>query len=311
MSPRAGSAATGSPGRPSPTNFTQTSQPSEGLFDLSGKPTVEAFGKQERPGEHLTAFRPVGRYVEFAATHLQSRAQSPSIDVGSEDMQYQPENLIAAYEISSPVAEDDDVLTPLNLSKKAESIHDTVGQHEYKHANPQHFTDEQDMPLNLSVKDACSGATQRTAMKSPLHGKDTPPPLQRSDADGPAVHGCSMLKEQNAKTCNDRQSQDLKTVDSCDEQKQTAAVALCQLAAYSPSRGIMGNEDRPSEDTSPEQNNVEAHSAVQQDIPQDSKSRVQKRTHGKDSGRLQSATKKTKVADPGRVFTLRKRPRVS
>ncbi|XP_078510827.1 zinc finger protein 750 [Lissotriton helveticus] len=314
MSPRAGSAATGSPGRPSPTNFTQTSQPPEGLFDLSGKSTADASGKQERPGEYLTAFRPVGRYVEFAATHFQSREQSPSIDVGSDDLQYQPVNLIAAYESSSPVAEDEDALTPLNLSKKAKPIHDPVGQHEYQHANPsdpQHFTDEQDMPLNLSVKDTCSGASSWTTVQSPLPSEDTPPALQRSDADSPGRQGCSMIKEQNVKTCDDKQSQDLKTVDNCDEQKQTAAVALCQLAAYSPSRGIMGNEDGPSQDASSEQNNVESSSAVKQDIPENSKARVQKRTNVKDSGRLQNASKKTKVADPGRVFTLRKRPRVS
>lgn len=66
MSPRAGSAATGSPGRPSPTNFTQTSQACEGLFDLSNKSSSISINKYDepQPEESFTAFRPVRKSTD-------------------------------------------------------------------------------------------------------------------------------------------------------------------------------------------------------------------------------------------------------
>lgn len=71
MSPLAGSAATGSPGRPSPTNFTQTSQACEGLFDLSNKSSSMSLGKYDQPEENVTAFRPVRKSTD-QPTPLQS-----------------------------------------------------------------------------------------------------------------------------------------------------------------------------------------------------------------------------------------------
>lgn len=77
MSPRAGSAATGSPGRPSPTNFTQTSHACEGLFDLSGKtPSITKYDQSE---ESFTAFRPVRKSTDQSAQLLpkEDRGSSP------------------------------------------------------------------------------------------------------------------------------------------------------------------------------------------------------------------------------------------
>lgn len=59
MSPRAGSAATGSPGRPSPTNFTQTSQPCMGLCNHSDKAASSTLGRLQQSEQSLTAFKPV------------------------------------------------------------------------------------------------------------------------------------------------------------------------------------------------------------------------------------------------------------
>lgn len=79
MSPRAGSAATGSPGRPSPTNFTQTSQTFEGLCDLSNKAASSgALERPQQPEQSPTAFKPVQRGSE--SPHSQppaSRTESP------------------------------------------------------------------------------------------------------------------------------------------------------------------------------------------------------------------------------------------
>lgn len=83
MSPLAGSAATGSPGRPSPTNFTQTSHACEGLFDLSNKSSSTSLGKYDQPEENFTAFRPVRKSTD-QPTLLQSvqtqqdRGESPT-----------------------------------------------------------------------------------------------------------------------------------------------------------------------------------------------------------------------------------------
>ncbi|XP_069510639.1 zinc finger protein 750 [Ambystoma mexicanum] len=312
MSPRAGSAATGSPGRPSPTNFTQTSQAPEGLFDLSSKSGPDCLPK-ERPGESLTAFRPVGQYTEATALHhLQSREDSPSIDVGRDDVQFQAENLISAYGSPSLVGEEDDMLTPLNLSKKPE---DSLVRHEYTHTsyvNPQHSAEEQDMPLNLSVKDTCSIVNQRTPLHSPPRDDEIPPILQRSDMGSPSAQGGSMRTQEDTKTADNTTGlQDLKMMENCDEQKQTAAVALCELAAYSPSRAILGNEDGTSHNTTSELNKEDLSSAETRDITDNCKAKAQKRTNLKETGKSQNATKKAKTADPGRVFTLRKRPRVS
>lgn len=83
MSPLAGSAATGSPGRPSPTNFTQTSQACEGLFDLSNKSSSTSLGKYDQPEENFTAFRPVRKSPDQptllpSAQTQQDRGDSPT-----------------------------------------------------------------------------------------------------------------------------------------------------------------------------------------------------------------------------------------
>lgn len=79
MSPRAGSAATGSPGRPSPTNFTQTSQTFEGLCDLSNKAaSTGTLERLQQAEQNPTAFKPVQRGSE--SPHSQppaNRTESP------------------------------------------------------------------------------------------------------------------------------------------------------------------------------------------------------------------------------------------
>ncbi|XP_063455583.1 zinc finger protein 750 [Pan paniscus] len=78
MSPRAGSAATGSPGRPSPTDFMQTSQTCEGLYDLSNKAASSALGRLYPPEQSLTAFRPVKKSTEcLPAQAAETTAESP------------------------------------------------------------------------------------------------------------------------------------------------------------------------------------------------------------------------------------------
>lgn len=78
MSPRAGSAATGSPGRPSPTNFTQTSQPCAGLGGPSDKPPFGTLGRLQQPERSLTAFKPIMKSTEHPHSQaLENRDNSP------------------------------------------------------------------------------------------------------------------------------------------------------------------------------------------------------------------------------------------
>ncbi|XP_029456145.1 zinc finger protein 750 [Rhinatrema bivittatum] len=325
MSPRAGSAATGSPGRPSPTNFTQTSQAFEGLFGLTSKSSPSPFGKYEHSEEIFTAFRPVKSSPETKDSHnlqTQHGEESPSsIEVTSEGMHNKPENPSVINEGALFSAADDNELAPLNLSKKSDSILVTSNELMYKNTlilKGQNFMDMQDMPLNLSVRDSCNTGL-KTLVHNPLHDSVTST-SEKTESEISNALVCDKKIYQNneddknafsTKSAEVQDLQDLRMIDHCDEQKQTAAVALCQLAAYSPGRIRMGNEDEDSQDNGSNQTEAAQSSPDVQENPCNPKARGQKRTHQKDSVKSQAGTKKPKVVDSGRVFTLRKRARVS
>ncbi|KAG9465972.1 hypothetical protein GDO78_017410 [Eleutherodactylus coqui] len=270
MSPRAASAATGSPGRPSPTNFTQNSQGFEGIFDLSSKST-SMLGKWDSVGQNPTAFKPVRKNPNSQSS--QSRGDSPCSE--------NEEGLSTAESITedrdASMSSEDDAFAPLNLSKKAELETET---------QPEKPTDtdfmEQDMPLNLSVKDM--------GRKDSEEGS----PSQRSLS--PSIDSVTMA--------------DVKALmENCDEQKQSAAVALCQLASYSPTPAARAVEEDNFETqvAKPEQSAV--NSPGERREVSHSKPKGQKRGNPKEVVKM--TTKKTKTSDYNRVFTLRKRQRMS
>ncbi|NXH11573.1 ZN750 protein, partial [Bucco capensis] len=322
MSPLAGSAATGSPGRPSPTNFTQTSHACEGLFDLSNKSSSTPLGKYDQPEENFTAFRPVRKSTD-QSTLLQSvqaqqdRGDSPnSINVTDEDSH--PQNECPNNEGSLSNTEDTGI-APLNLSKKADTNPGPIHEHAYKattKAESQNFVELQDMPLNLSVKDSCNTASLKTSLHSPPHenGAATSPDTENeaSGADGcnpknPIYSAC----DQSSFTANHNEAQNLRIMESCDEQKQTAAVALCQLAEYSPSTVRMDNEGQSPQDTNASCTEATLNSSDTQDNQCNQKAKGQKRTNQKESAKSQQGTKRVRPNDCSRVFTLRKRTRIS
>ncbi|NXW84801.1 ZN750 protein, partial [Alopecoenas beccarii] len=323
MSPLAGSAATGSPGRPSPTNFTQTSHACEGLFDLSNKSSSTSLGKYDQPEENLTAFRPVRKSTD-QPTPLQSvqtqqeREDSPtSINVTDEDPHAQNEGHTNEGSLSN--TEEDTGIVPLNLSKKADT--NTAPAHEHAYKTPsktesQNFLELQDMPLNLSVKDSCNTGSLKTSFHSPSHenGAATSPNTEndtsRADACNPknAINGAC---DKSSFTAHSNEAQDLRIIDSCDEQKQTAAVALCQLAAYSPSKARMDGEGQSPQDSNAACAEAALNSSETQDTPCNQKVKGQKRTNQKESAKSQQGTKRVRANDCSRVFTLRKRTRVS
>ncbi|NXD10650.1 ZN750 protein, partial [Nothocercus nigrocapillus] len=321
MSPLAGSAATGSPGRPSPTNFTQTSHACEGLFDLSNKASSTLLGKYDQPEENFTAFRPVRKSADQPAllpsVHTQQeRGDSPtSINVTDEDSYVPSECRNSEGSLSN--TEDDTGVAPLNLSKKPDTNTGPVHEHTYKNAakaESQNFLELQDVPLNLSVRDSCNtGSLKTAAFHSPAHENSaaTSPKPQNENA---AADTCnpknptSGTGDKPAFSAPHSEAQDLRIIDSCDEQKQTAAVALCQLAAYSPSKVRMGNEGQSPQDCKASGTEPAPDT---QDTQSNQKVKGQKRTNQKESTKSQQGTKRVRPNDCSRVFTLRKRTRVS
>ncbi|XP_075702859.1 zinc finger protein 750 isoform X2 [Rhinoderma darwinii] len=271
MSPRAATAATGSPGRPSPTNFTQNSQGFEGIFDLSSKST-STIGKWDNVGQNLTAFKPVRKSTD----------SHPSMSRGDSPCSGNEEVLSIASRVSTDrgasTSSDDDTFAPLNLSKKAELETERFPPEE----QPSPGFMEQDMPLNLSVKDS--------SRKDAVEGS----PNQRSYS--PGRNTVNMV--------------DVKALmDNCDEQKQSAAVALCQLASYSPipAARAVEEDNLETQGAKPEQSAV--NSPGDREEESNCKPRSQKRGNPKDVGK--TAAKKAKTSDCKRVFTLRKRQRMS
>ncbi|NWH66733.1 ZN750 protein, partial [Geococcyx californianus] len=323
MSPLAGSAATGSPGRPSPTNFTQTSHTCEGLFDLSNKSSSTLLGKYDQLEENCTAFRPVRKSNDQSAL-IQSvqkqpeRGDSPtSINVTDEDSHTQ--NECHNNEGSLSNAEEDTGTVPLNLSKKADTSTGLIHEHVYKTTSKtesQDFLELQDAPLNLSVKDSCNTVSLKASFHSPSHdnGAATSPDTEQENSGAEACIPKNPLngaRDNSSFIAHRNEAQDLRIIESCDEQKQTAAVALCQLAAYSPSNVRTDSDGQGPQDSNASCTEAALNSPDTQDTQCNQKVKGQKRTNQKESGKSQQGTKRVRANDCSRVFTLRKRTRVS
>ncbi|XP_066092268.1 zinc finger protein 750 isoform X2 [Saccopteryx bilineata] len=300
MSPRAGSAATGSPGRPSPTNFTQTSQPCAGLGEASDKPASSAQGRFQQTEQSLTACKPIKKSTE----HPYSQApedrddSSKSLDVVDVDARAQTGSTSHGTKVMPSNPEDGSRIAPLNLSKKLETkliaAHDSV----YKD-----FTQLQDVPLNLSVKDPCNALTPRpsfhsvpreaepaaAAQKAKMEGSRDGPDYNETNQNGVGSDEVPVISPTG-------KAQDAQAVDSSDEQKQTAAVALCQLAAYSPGTVRVGSGEPVAQDSTCQQDTSSLSATVSQEPQNDLRPKGQKRTSPRDTVKSQQGSKKTKVA---------------
>ncbi|XP_051851591.1 zinc finger protein 750 [Antechinus flavipes] len=316
MSPRAGSAATGSPGRPSPTNFTQTSYTCEGLFDLSSKSSPGPFGKLNQLEENGTAFKLVRKSTEYPEPQLNRVDSTRSINVTDEDVQHQEESTSHTNEDPSNT-EKDSGIAPLNLSKKSGNKKETTHEHIYKnmtHVETQNIMKLQDMPLNLSVKDTCNTLNLKPSFHSLSQDAETASTqkIESSKAENYIKnHPQNIHQDDISFTANNGEAQDLRMIDNSDEQKQTAAVALCQLAAYSPGKIKVETEEQNAQDCTFQQDAPTFSSKKILDIECNPKSKGQKRTSQKETGKSHQGTKKAKPNDTARVFTLRKRTRIS
>lgn len=315
MSPRAGSAATGSPGRPSPTNFTQTSQVFEGLCDLSNKAASSGtLERLQQPEQSPTAFKPVQGGSESPHSQpptnrtespksLQAMNSDPPAQIGSST------SFITEAPPSSP--EDHSKIGPLNLSKKLETNPAATYGPMYAsnaQADTLGFSELQDLPLNLSVKDPCNAWAPRPALPGPPQGAE-PAAAPKTETKGSEVRTSHVETQQDK--AHSRTTPDVHTEDSSDEQKQTAAVALCQLAAYSPGNVRVADEERTAQE--PTCQDVSTLSSTEnQEAQCDLRPKGQKRTSQRDAGKSQQGSKKPKLNDTiPRVLTLRKRTRVS
>ncbi|XP_042304356.1 zinc finger protein 750 [Sceloporus undulatus] len=314
MSPRAGSAATGSPGRPSPTNFTQTTHSScEGLFDLSSRSSALNINKYDQPDESFTAFRPVRKATDQSSLPLskEARGNSPRSDVTSEN-----ENIHHASDgkedpLSS--SDDDTGIAPLNLSKKPDA--NIIHEHMYKNTlqmENQNFMELQEMPLNLSVKDKCNikleSSSHEAEYSEPVKAEETSSGAKVCNS---ANHTDRSSFDKPLNIMQGKEVQELRTIDSCDEQKQTAAVALCQLAAYSPSKLQMETAEKSNQDNNSQYTDSAPEPSDIQDNHCSQKTKGQKRTNQREATKLQQGTKRVRANECSRVFTLRKRTRVS
>ncbi|XP_010948917.1 zinc finger protein 750 [Camelus bactrianus] len=283
MSPRAGSAATGSPGRPSPTNFTQTSQPCTGLCGLPDQPASSGPGRLQAPEQSPVAFPPECPHPQAP----ESRDKSPkSLEAGSAEAPAQTGHTSPGLDPTPCSPEDGSRTAPLNLSKKPEV--ELTATHTPAYGD---FTEPQDVPLNLSVKDPCNALTPRPSFHSPSRGPE------------PTTAPTARTKPASSGDASPGEAPDTQAVDS-EEQKQTAAVALCQLAAYS------AGTSRPGEGE-PTAQELSHHTPESQEAPCDLRPKGQKRTSPRDAGKSQQGAKRAKPSDTTRVLTLRKRTRVS
>lgn len=151
---------------------------------------------------------------------------------------------------------------------------------------------EQDMPLNLSVKDS----SKRDCLVPNSEGSPSPTYSSFSSSYQLIKDTTQALSEQSL-------------MENCDEQKQSAAVALCQLASYSPGPAAQGTiEDSLENQTAARESGV--NTTVVQEAEHHDVKRGQKRVNPKETGKANVVNKKAKTADSGRVFTLRRRQRM-
>lgn len=195
-------------------------------------------------------------------------------------------------------------MAPLNLSTKPEA--EPAATHSPAYGE---FAEPQDAPLNLSVKDPCNALTSRPSVCSPPRGAKpaaapTPSPTQQRE---PASSGDrpDPSSVEAPVPSPPGKAQEIRAADS-DEQKQTAAVALCQLAACSPV-----NVEPAAQEPTCRPDAPSPRAPGSQEVQCDLRPKGQKRTSPREAGKGQQGSKKAKPSDTARVFTLRKRTRVS
>ncbi|KAJ8246304.1 hypothetical protein GJAV_G00266090 [Gymnothorax javanicus] len=187
--------------------------------------------------------------------------------------------------------EEEDEVLPLNLSKKDQAAaRPIMGLHTSRGSSPTVNITTQDMPLNLSLRASPS--------HTPSFTVTNPTPPQSPPQGSPEAKDHRLNHDDNP---SDQ--------DACDEQKQTAAFALCQLASASHrnsnAKSSFSAPGSPTASPTPDTSAMVAKSAEPR-----AKVKGQKRANsGGVDKPTQQQTKRIKTSNSTR--TLRKRPRCS
>ncbi|XP_067914789.1 zinc finger protein 750 [Heterodontus francisci] len=370
LSPKAGSAAMGSPGRPSPTTFAKTSIVSESFGELP-KIVSNTSNKSYRWEENLTHIRPVRNITNPHANKVHSQQDQPESqgpisrilvpnEGSTSNPTYSNVNILDYYHGNSPVPTDTSStgMIPLNLSKKDKAKTEQDKQFGTKIKNLPQGSNEnssdgsyfpldnefqtcikiQEVPLNLSVrakhkhgwptsedsipKVDSTSKESRTQAKCLNGKKSLHSDLKTNSAEdlstGKDCKNTGQWKEQTEKdvVSNLHTLKVVKSTQSCnDEQKQSAAVALCQLAICNNGKCneewsfLPTGEFASLKDPSYEDKHICGSLAFDK-IEKEQKPRSQKRSN-KVSVKTQLEATHVKDNDCGRIFNLRKRTRVA
>ncbi|XP_060700236.1 zinc finger protein 750 [Hemiscyllium ocellatum] len=360
MSPRAGSAAMGSPGRPSP-SFAQRSTVSESFGELPNKVISSTSIKNNKLEETFMHFRPIrnAHANKFYIQHDRRERPGPesrTLGVNEESTS----NLtfsnvtILDYDQGNPPLPSNtssSSMIPLNLSKKDKEKTEQdklIGtktnnllqdSNECSSVDNDYPQDEefqisinvQEVPLNLSVKakhnhgwqtaeDSIPPQVDSTSKELRIHTKCLNSnkslhsdlkikPLEDLDI---AKH-CKKTGQWNKNIVSNLQSQKVfKGTQSCnDEQKQSAAVALCQLAGsnngkYNEQWSLLPTgQFAHLEDPSYKNEHTEFDKLDNEHKP------ISLKRSNEESVKTQQETTLVKNNVCGRIFNLRKRTRVA
>ncbi|XP_064180803.1 zinc finger protein 750-like [Anguilla rostrata] len=289
MSPKVGCAASGSPDRPSATDFTQK----DPRGSLQG-PTQPASSHQS--GDGIITAQPIGQPAILEPSQTEDdEQQSDRLSERQAEMSNSAPKESEKKEVEEDEEDDEDEgddMLPLNLSKKDQAVGEpAVDLLSSRGSSPAVQSTPQDMPLNLSLR------------ASPSHAPCVP--LARSPAPEGLAHGSPGIRVRRP-PLDDCPGD----VETCDEQKQTAAFALCQLASSSQRSA---NAKSPPHTRSSDSGSPAPDPGVAAASPPEPRARVkgQKRSNSSDVDKnaQQQQTKRVKTSHPTR--TLRKRPRCS
>ncbi|XP_072098634.1 zinc finger protein 750 [Mobula birostris] len=354
MSPKAGTAAMGSPGRPSPTMHVQKSTVSESCGKLP-KFVSNSNNKTNRLDESFATFKSAQCTVNLQSNedHVQhdqpesqgtvSRTLSPN-----EDSIYNPTYSVTIFDYYHgntlvPTDLSSTRMIPLNLSKKNKaklepdqqpgSTNKNLPQDSKEDAShDNHFlpveefetSKVQDVPLNLSLKvNNHEWKTAEDSVPFVVNFNDSKVQV-KSLNDNKLNHSSDALnfdivcyktnqrKSRAGKAENLQTENVVKCTESCnDEQKQSAAVALCQLAGCNerkhnqewsfPQNGELAHKKEPSYEKKHKCNSPPVEKVEKQ------KSRYQKRSNEE----RMNTHSDTKINDCDRIFSLRKRTKVA
>ncbi|KAG2461086.1 ZN750 protein, partial [Polypterus senegalus] len=281
MSPRAASSATGSPDRPSQTSLTPNN-----CQDLPQN-TLHVQSTANVQTSRMDATSDGPQQEEY---HSSTQSCSGRAFVKNSPPQH-------VHHGATSIEEDD--MAPLNLSKKDHFSEEHSPCFVNTAWESPGLAQPQDLPLNLSVKDSSTSNIQASAVESMTKSKEA------GQVDSKGRQAWQYWEKTTSSHEASSEMQASRITDSSDEQKQTAAFALCQLATCSPKTLTRdGSVSQSKENYKCQDSNSEGG----QETLNLSSLHV-KEEHRKSKAHKRTSHKEAKASEA--VQRLRKRPRCS